>query len=121
MRTLGQICGRIAIVLLAAGIVIGGTWFAGNRFGSAMSGPPPGEFQQVDAASTTADTTGSTTETFAPPADGRPEGDHHGTASVGFALLGMGQNAAIILVIVLIVAGIEKALTWKKATVSSVV
>ncbi|MEZ4709202.1 MAG: hypothetical protein R3A44_18485 [Caldilineaceae bacterium] len=121
MRTFGQICGRIAIVLLAAGVVIGGTWFLGHQFGSEMSGPPQGEFQKVDAASTTDAASGSTTETFAPPAEGRPQGDHHGNASVGFALLGMGQNAAIILVIVLIVVGVEKALMWKKRTVSSVV
>ena len=147
MRTLGQLGGRILIVLLAAGIVIGGTWFVGNRFGSEMSGPPSGQFQQVsqatasDAAASSSDATTSSSDsatsssdattssgdsatssseqTFAPPTDGRPEGGHHGNASISSALFGMAQNTAIILMIVLIIVGIEKVLTWKKKTVAS--
>ena len=154
MRTLGQLGGRILIVLLAAGIVIGGTWVVGNQFGSEMSGPPSGQFQQVsqatasDAAASSSDATTSSSDsatsssdsatsssdattssgdsatssseqTFAPPTDGRPEGGHHGNASISSALFGMAQNTAIILMIVLIIVGIEKVLTWKKKTVAS--
>ncbi|MCB0090925.1 MAG: hypothetical protein KDE54_23690 [Caldilineaceae bacterium] len=135
MRTLGQLGGRILIVLLAAGIVIGGTWFVGNQFGSEMSGPPSGQLPQVSQAAASADaassadtvasssdtTTSSSEQTFAPPTDGRPEGGHHGNASMSSVLFGMAQNTAIILMIVLIIVGIEKVLTWKKKTVGSMV
>lgn len=120
MRTLWRICSRMAIVLLAAAFVIGSTWLVGNRFGSDLNGPPRGEFQQTSVATTSDGGTSSQSGTFEADAR-RPEGHHHGNAGVGFALLGMAQNAAIILVIVLIVVGMEKALLWKKKTLSSMV
>ena len=118
MRTLGQISSRAVILLLVATGVCAATWLVGNHYsGGAM--PAAGGERAFVAAQSTTDASNSDvkvaspSEQFGPREDGRERG-----GNLGFGLLGLLQNAAMILAIVLLVVGLERLFVRKGSPAS---